>query len=289
MPELPEVETVMRGLAPVMEGHVISRLECRRRDLRYPLPERFAAQVAGRRITALRRRAKYLVAEIDGCDVLLMHLGMSGRFTIAGDTIGTYVHSVGGDPRHDHVVFHIEGGTTVTYNDPRRFGFMLLVPAHDFDSHPLMRGLGVEPLGNGLHADYLAELAQGRRADLKSFLLDQRNVAGLGNIYVSESLHRAGISPLRAASCLSTTVGKPTDRCRRLVPAIRDVLQAAIDAGGSTLRDYKQADGALGYFQHQFLVYDRAGEPCLREGCKGIVRRTIQAGRSTFHCPSCQR
>ena len=183
----------------------------------------------------------------------------------------------------------MEGGATVTYNDPRRFGFMLLIPAAGFDKHPLMRGLGVEPLGNALNAAYLAARAQGRKADLKAFLLDQRIVAGLGNIYASEVLYRAKISPHRAAACLSTVRGQPTGRCDRLIPAIRQVLEAAIEAGGSTLRDYKQADGALGYFQHQFLVYDRAGEPCLRDGCKGIVRRTIQAGRSTFHCPSCQR
>ncbi len=272
-----------------MAGRVITALECRRPDLRFPLPECFAARVAGRRITTLGRRAKYLVAGIEGGDVLLMHLGMSGRFTIAGGELGVYVHSTGGDPKHDHVVFHMEGGATVTYNDPRRFGFMLLIPGATFDEHPLMTGLGVEPLGNGLHADYLAHRATGRKADLKAFLLDQRIVAGLGNIYVSEALHRAGISPHRAAACLSTAKGKPTERCERLIPAIREVLAAAIEAGGSTLRDYKQADGALGYFQHQFLVYDRDGEPCLRDGCKGIVRRTIQAGRSTFHCPSCQR
>lgn len=289
MPELPEVETVRRGLTPVMVGHTIRMLECRRPDLRFPLPVAFAARVAGRRIVRLDRRAKYLIAELDGDEVLLMHLGMSGRFTIGGTSVGDFAHATGGDPMHDHVVFHMESGASVTYNDPRRFGFMLLIPAAAFDAHPLMRGIGVEPLGNQLDPGFLASRARGRKTDLKAFLLDQRVIAGLGNIYVSEALHRAAISPHRAASCLSTARGQPTARCERLVPAIRAVLQAAIEAGGSTLRDYKRTDGALGYFQHQFLVYDRDGEPCLRAGCKGIVRRTIQAGRSTFHCPACQR
>lgn len=289
MPELPEVETVLRGLTPVMAGARIERVEQRRPDLRFPLPDRFAARLAGRQITSLRRRAKYLLADIEGGHVLLMHLGMSGRFTVAGSSVGAYVHATGGDPRHDHVVFHMQRGATVTYNDPRRFGFMLLVPEAGLEEHPLMRGLGVEPLGNGLHAAHLAGLARGRKADLKAFLLDQRVVAGLGNIYVSEALHRAGISPHRPAACLCATTGAPTIRCERLVPAIRTVLEAAIAAGGSSLRDYKQADGGIGYFQHQFFVYGRAGEPCLRAGCKGIVRRTIQGGRSTFACPSCQR
>jgi formamidopyrimidine-DNA glycosylase len=289
MPELPEVETVRRGLVPVMEGVRLERVERRRPDLRFPLPERFAERLGGQYVTALRRRAKYLMAELDGGDVLLMHLGMSGRFTISGVGSGAFVHATGNDPRHDHVVFHMAGGATVTYNDPRRFGFMLLVPRTEVDAHPLLRGIGVEPLGNALDATYLARRAEGRRSDLKAFLLDQRIVAGLGNIYVSEALQRAAISPHRSAACLSRAGGVPTDRCVRLVPAIREVLEAAIGAGGSSLRDFKRTDGALGYFQHQFLVYDRAGEPCLRPGCKGIVRRTIQAGRSTFHCPACQR
>ncbi len=289
MPELPEVETVRRGLEPALAGARIRRVEQRRPDLRFPLPDRFATRLAGRRVVSLGRRAKYLLAGLDSGETLLMHLGMSGRFTVAGVRHGRFVHATGGAAAHDHVVLHLEGGATITYNDPRRFGFMLLVPTALLDAHPLLRGLGVEPLGNALDAAYLAARAAGRRSDLKAFLLDQRIVAGLGNIYVAEALHRAGISPHRAASCLARNGGRPTDRAERLVPAIRAVLTAAIDAGGSTLRDYKQADGALGYFQHQFLVYDRDGEPCLRDGCKGIVRRTIQAGRSTFHCPSCQR
>lgn len=301
MPELPEVETVRRGLEPVMAGQRIVRVEQRRPDLRFPFPERFAERLAGRRIQALARRAKYLLAEIEGDDVLLMHLGMSGRFATAmpsgplpsgpkaARTLGTYVNETANDSRHDHVVFHLESGATVTYNDPRRFGFMLLLPDSERDRHPLLAGLGAEPLGNELDAGYLAARASGRRVDLKALLLDQRVIAGLGNIYVAEALFRARLSPHRAAGCLANMRGAPTERCERLIPAIREVLGAALDAGGSTLRDYRQADGGAGAFQHQFLVYDRAGEPCLRVGCGGIVRRTIQAGRSTFYCPACQR
>ncbi|PPD26014.1 MAG: bifunctional DNA-formamidopyrimidine glycosylase/DNA-(apurinic or apyrimidinic site) lyase [Hyphomicrobium sp.] len=318
MPELPEVETVKRGLEPVLAGRRLVRVEQRRPDLRFPLPERFAERLACRVVTALDRRAKYMLWHLDSGETLIVHLGMSGRFTITphaagsrsvaprtprqgrvpgptsdgipeGQALGQFMYVTGATAAHDHVVFHTEDGATVTYNDPRRFGFMLLVPGTELDTHPLMRGLGIEPLGNGLNAVYLAMRAHGRKADLKAFLLDQRIVAGLGNIYVSEALHRAGISPHRAAGCLAKSEGRPTGRCERLIPAIRDVLIAAIEAGGSSLRDYRHADGALGDFQHQFLVYDRDGEPCQRAGCGGMVRRTIQAGRSTFHCTSCQR
>ena len=294
MPELPEVETVRRGLAPVLTGKRIVRLEQRRPDLRFPLPDRFAERVAGRRIAALTRRAKYLVADFDGGETLVMHLGMSGRFTIAQpdghDRVpGDFTHDTGADPKHDHVVLHTGDGATVTYNDPRRFGFMVMLPTVDFESHPLIRSLGPEPLGNSLNAAYLATRAQGRTADLKAFLMDQRNVAGLGNIYVCEALHWAGLSPKRAAGCLAKKTGAPTERTERLVAAIREVLSAAIDAGGSSLRDYRQADGALGYFQHSFSVYGRETEPCTRPGCRGTVRRIVQSGRSTFLCSGCQR
>ncbi len=327
MPELPEVETVRRGLEPVLSGARVARLEQRRPDLRFPLPERFAARVEGRRIVSLARRAKYLLARLDSGETLVMHLGMTGRFTVGsprcadsptpcgeglgvggiqdrrgsphpqpsptsgegGNRLAAFVHPAGGDATHDHVVLHLEGGASVTYNDARRFGFMLLIPDAELEAHPMFANLGVEPLGNGLNPDYLAFMAAGRRADLKAFLMDQRIVAGLGNIYVCEALHRSGLSPNRAAACLALKSRKPTARAEALVPAIRAVLEAAIAAGGSTLRDYRHADGALGYFQHQFLVYGREGSPCTRPGCKGIVRRTIQAGRSTFHCPVCQR
>lgn len=340
MPELPEVETVRRGLEPAMVGRVFARVETRRPDLRFPLPERMAERLQGRTLEHLGRRSKYLIARVSGGDTLIMHLGMSGRFTItpfevrrtgagarsradrpssgrwrsqnpAGDvrasprlrgegTVGAFAHETGGDPKHDHVVFEMtaaghtgkrgpSAASRIVYNDPRRFGFMVMVPEAEFEAHPLIRDLGPEPLGNALTAQYLAERAAGRKADLKAFLMDQRNIAGLGNIYVAEALFRAGLSPNRAASCLADRRGRPTQRAERLVPAIRQVLEDAIAAGGSTLKDYRAADGALGYFQHQFLVYGRAGEACARPGCRGIVRRSIQGGRSTFHCSACQR
>lgn len=290
MPELPEVETVRRGLEPAFLGGRLIRLEQRRPDLRFPFPEKFSERLTGRRVERLARRAKYLIADIEGGESMIMHLGMSGRFTVAGaGTLGEFVHETGGDPKHDHVVFGFESGATVTYNDPRRFGFMLLTPTGSLASHPLIESLGPEPLGNDFNAEVLALRALGRATDLKAFLMDQRSVAGLGNIYVCEALHRAGLSPKRSARCLARAKGRPSDRAERLVPAIRTVLGEAISAGGSSLRDYRQADGALGYFQHTFSVYGRAGEPCRAPGCRGIVRRIVQAGRSTFYCPVCQR
>lgn len=301
MPELPEVETVRRGLEPVMAGARFERVEQRRPDLRFPFPERFAARLEGRRLLRLERRAKYLLAEIEGGDCLLMHLGMSGRFTITGrpgrsstrrtgrHRLGEFAHETGLGAAHDHVVFHMSSGVVVTYNDPRRFGFMDLFPDASRASHKLLAGLGVEPLGNTLNADYLALKAQGRSTDLKAFLLDQRIIAGLGNIYVCEALHRAGLSPQRRASTLADRRGRPTPRAEPLVREIRQVLDAALTAGGSTLRDYRHADGALGYFQHAFRVYDREGEPCPKAGCRGTIRRFVQSGRSTFACRSCQR
>ena len=299
MPELPEVETVRRGLEPVMVGHRLARVEQRRPDLRFPLPERFAERLAGRRIERLNRRANYLVAEIEGGEALIMHLGMSGRFTIevpvhvngAVNAVrpGDFVHGTGALPAHDHVVFHFDDGARVTYNDPRRFGFMDLVDHADLETCRHFAGMGIEPLSNALNEDYLAARAQGRTTDLKAFLLDQRHIAGLGNIYVCEALYRARLSPRRLAGCLADRKGRPTARCTRLVPEIRAVLAEAIEAGGSTLRDYRAADGALGYFQHAFRVYGREGEPCLAHGCRGMVRRITQAGRSTFFCSQCQR
>jgi formamidopyrimidine-DNA glycosylase len=294
MPELPEVETVRRGLKPVLVGHAIERVEQRRPDLRFPLPHDFAGRMRGRRIERLERRGKYLLAHLDKGEALLMHLGMSGRFTVHAPDgrkgqVGKFAHEVGGDAKHDHVVFHMDRGATVTYNDPRRFGYMLLIPEAELGVHPLMRGLGVEPLGPELTPEYLARRAKGKAVDLKAFLSDQRIVAGLGNIYVCEALFRAGLSPLRAASSLARKDGKPTERARRLESAIRAVLQDAVAAGGSSLRDYRHADGALGTFQHTFSVYGREGEPCKRGSCRDTVRRIVQAGRSTFYCPKCQR
>jgi formamidopyrimidine-DNA glycosylase len=294
MPELPEVENVRRGLERVLEGRVITRVEQRRKDLRFPFPDRFKNRIEGRTIVSLGRRAKYLLAFLDSGDTLVMHLGMSGRFTIAGQSyirrrMGNYEYDTGANPAHDHVVFETDHGATVTYNDPRRFGFMLLMPERQRERHPLFSGLGAEPLGGAFHAAYLAQIAAGRRCDLKALLMDQRVVAGLGNIYVSEALHRARLWPKRLARTLSKRDGAPTEAAERLVAAIRLVLEAAIAAGGSTLRDYRQADGSAGDFQNAFVVYGREGEPCLTPGCGGIVRRSIQAGRSTYFCRSCQK
>lgn len=298
MPELPEVETVRRGLEPELVGRRLAHVEQRRPDLRFPLPERFAERLTGRRITALRRRAKYLMAALDDDEILVMHLGMSGRFTIAPAPVavngaplqpGVFTHDITPAAKHDHIVFHTDHGATVTYNDARRFGFMLLVGAAEFETHPLFAALGPEPLGNALNAPYLAARASGRTTDLKAFLMDQRNIAGLGNIYVCEALFRAGLSPTRIASSLATKTSAPTVRAERLVPAVVSVLNDAIAAGGSSLRDYRQASGELGYFQHTFAVYGREGEPCIKPDCTGTVRRITQAGRSTFYCSSCQR
>lgn len=299
MPELPEVETVRRGLAPVMEGRRILAALARRPDLRWPLPERFAERLTGRTVRRLERRAKYLLADLgpdaEGADeVLVMHLGMSGSFRIepeAGppETPGDFAMPRSRAAVHDHVEFRLEGGFTVVYNDPRRFGAMLLVPRADLDEHPLFRDLGPEPLGPAFDATHLAHTLAGRRTPLKAALLDQTTVAGLGNIYVCEALHRAGLSPERAAATLVSATGRPTAAARRLVETIRLVLEEAIAAGGSTLRDHAQVDGTLGYFQHTFRVYDREGGACLTPGCRGTIARLVQSGRSTFYCAACQR
>lgn len=293
MPELPEVETVRRGLAPVVAGRRIAAVETRRPDLRFPFPERFAERLIGQKIVGLDRRAKYLIAGLSGGEDLVMHLGMTGRFTILengrSDTPGEYANGVGADPAHDHVVLKLSGGARIVYNDPRRFGFMVMMPHAERSQHPLFRGLGVEPLGPELTAEYLASRARGKKANLKSFLMDQRIVAGLGNIYVAEALFRAGLSPNRAARALADRRGAPTERAEQLVPAIREVLEQAIDARGSTLRDYRDANGGSGGFQNSFAVYDRAGRTCPRAGCGGEIRRVVHAGRASFYCPRCQR
>jgi len=293
MPELPEVETVRRGLSPLLEGRRLERVESRRADLRFPLPERFAERLAGRKVERLERRAKYLVARIEGGDNLLMHLGMTGRFSIEkggrSKALAHYVYGDGGDPRHDHVIFHLQGGARVVYNDARRFGYMLLVSDTETDDHPLMKRLGAEPLGNSFSGAYIAERARGKKVNLKSFLMDQRVVAGLGNIYVSEALYRARLSPERAARTLGDARGRPNARAHLLVQAVRAVLEEAIAAGGSTLKDYRQADGQRGAFQERFFVYDREGEGCLSPGCGGRIVRAVHAGRATFYCRRCQK
>ncbi len=289
MPELPEVETVRRGLAPALVGATIARVELRRHDLRFPFPQRFAARLQGRRVLDLRRRAKYLIADLDDAHSLIMHLGMSGSFRIDDDTPGVFQHKRDKSAAHDHVVFHLDHGKRVVYNDPRRFGCMLLIPTHAIDEEERFRGLGVEPLGDALDAAFLAGAFQGRAAPVKALLLDQRLIAGLGNIYVCEALHRAHISPLRATGLLVTASGRPTAALARLPQAIKDVLKDALEAGGSSLRDHRQIDGSLGYFQHSFRVYDREGAACPTPSCKGTIARVVQSGRSTFYCPRCQK
>ena len=286
MPELPEVETVRRGLEPAMVGARISAVEQRRPDLRFPFPERFAERLTGQDVLALERRAKYLLADLSSGEVLVMHLGMSGRFLITRDGTteapGEFHHEPGGERAHDHVVFRLSNGATVTYNYVRRFGFMDLVPRNELPASRHFAGLGLEPLGNELSGEAIGRLFAGRRVPLKAALLDQRLIAGLGNIYVCEALFRAGLHPQAPAGSLSL------EQASRLASVIREVLTEAIGAGGSTLRDYAQADGSLGYFQHAFRVYDRAGEPCATPGCGGTVSRLVQSGRSTFFCPNCQ-
>ncbi len=301
MPELPEVETVRRGLTPVMEGARIDAVELRRPDLRFPFPEGFVQMLVGKRIGALERRAKYLLVRLEDGPVLVMHLGMSGRFRIAGGDdrghaaqagvaiLGRFHHDAGALQAHDHVVFHLDGGHSVHYNDPRRFGFMTLIDAAQMSIHPMFRDLGPEPIGAGISAQDLAARAKARTQPLKSFLMDQRNVAGLGNIYVCEALFRARLSPMRRAACLANGSGGPSVRARRLAAAIPEVLNDAIMAGGSSLRDHRQTDGSMGYFQHSFSVYGRAGEACVTPGCGEKIRRVVQNGRSSFYCPRCQR
>ena len=292
MPELPEVETVRRGLTPAMLGARIDRVELRRADIRFPFPPAFAKRLTGQRIVDLGRRAKYLLFELDGGETLIAHLGMSGSFRLertAASTPGAFHHERSKDPRHDHVVLTLDSGWVVTYNDPRRFGFMDLAPTATLGEHPRMRGLGAEPLAPDFDAARLAQLFAGSRAPLKSALLDQKRIAGLGNIYVCEALFRARLAPSRPASLLADARGAPTRAATAVSEAIRAVLEEAVEAGGSTLRDHRQANGELGYFQHVFKVYDREGLPCLRERCRGIIKRITQSGRSTFFCPKCQR
>ena len=287
MPELPEVETVRGGLAPVLEGHRLARVEARRPDLRFPLPPNFVQFLTGATITRLERRAKYLLARLDREDTLVMHLGMSGRFEIARpdgtSRPGEFHYAPDPDPKHAHIVFETDAGGRVTYYDPRRFGYMALVNTATMHLHPWFAGLGPEPLSDAFDVAHLKAAFAGRKQGPKTLLLDQRIVAGLGNIYVCEALNRARISPFKPAGGISAA------RLAKLVPEIKAVLAEAIAAGGSTLRDFAQTDGALGYFQHRFRTYDREGEPCRNAGCKGVIDRQVQAGRSTFFCPVCQK
>lgn len=285
MPELPEVETVRRGLAPALEGRVIMRARTKRADLRFPFPERFAARLKGRRVEAIRRRAKYLLARLDDGNLWITHLGMTGRFSILGATRqpGDFYYAAPTNPLHTHVVLETDAGVVLEFNDPRRFGYMDLIAESALAHHPWFARMGPEPLGGEFHTPYLKAAFAGKKTSIKAALLDQRVVAGLGNIYVVEALHRAGIAPTAAAGRISAP------RLEKLTQAIRAVLEEAIAAGGSTLSDYAGVDGAQGGFQHRFRVYDQAGAACATPCCKGVIMRAVQAGRSSFWCPKCQR
>lgn len=297
MPELPEVETVKRGLSPYMEGAVVTKLEVRRPNLRFPFPKNFVARVQGQKVVSLSRRAKYLVADLSNGEALIMHLGMSGSFRVEVDVASTRTgdilhHDKSKNEKHDHVVFHVEGKkgrARIIYNDPRRFGFMELIERTKFEDHAYFSKMGVEPVGNALNGDLIAKLFSGKKAPLKSALLDQRLIAGLGNIYVCEALHAAGLLPTRQAGSIVKKNGKPGVYCEPLAQEIRDVIARAIKAGGSSLRDHRQTDGSLGYFQHSFKVYGQEGNNCTNEACNGIIAKIVQSGRSTFYCPKCQK
>jgi formamidopyrimidine-DNA glycosylase len=289
MPELPEVETVRMGLAPVLEGRRFTKVETRRIGLRVPFPRNFAKRLTGKRVKVLRRRAKYLLAELDGGETLVIHLGMSGRMAVYAEggvrKLGQYVYDAApadaGSGKHDHVVFETDAPARIVFTDPRRFGLMTLVSTETLEDDKLFEGLGVEPLSNHFHADYLAAALKGKKTPIKSALLDQRVIAGIGNIYACEALFRARISPKRLAGKVRAV------EISVLADAIKTVLTEAIAAGGSSLRDYRQTDGNLGNFQHRFQVYDREGAPC--PSCRGTIKRIVQAGRSTFYCPKCQK
>ena len=295
MPELPEVETVRRGLEPAMEGARFAKVEIHRGDLRWPLAKDFARRLEGKTVIGLGRRAKYLLADLSSGDVLIMHLGMSGSFHVfqedgvRGKAPGNYYHERAQHAAHDHIVFHMSSGAVVTFNDPRRFGSMKIVARQKLDDEPLLSRLGPEPLGNAFDAAALARACKGKKTTLKAALSDQRVVAGLGNIYVCEALYRARLSPKRIAATIATKSGAPNERAERLVEGIKAVLNEAIRDGGSSLRDHRLTDGELGMFQHHFRVYDREGEKCPTRGCHGTVRRIVQNGRSTFYCPVCQK
>jgi formamidopyrimidine-DNA glycosylase len=283
MPELPEVETVRAGLAPVMEGVKIDAADVNRPDLRWPFPDQMAARLRGQTVLRLRRRSKYILADLSSDETLLIHLGMSGRMLISGHQVGDFYHPHPAPAKHDHVVLHMVGGARITFNDARRFGAMDLMATQDETTHWLIRDLGPEPLGNSFDEAYLIARFANKNTPIKTALLDQRIVSGLGNIYVCEALYRAGIDPRRKAARISAA------RIGALVPIIRTVLEEAIAAGGSSLKDYRQADGELGYFQHGFQVYGRENESCLSADCGAQIQRCVQSGRSTFFCASCQR
>ena len=283
MPELPEVETVLRGLAPVIEGQKITKAAINRPDLRWPFPENMALRLERQSILQLRRRSKYILADLSSKETLLIHLGMSGRILVSGDPLGRYIHQHSAPEKHDHVVLDFSNGTRITFNDPRRFGTLDLFDTSKESTNKFLAHLGPEPLGNHFDPETFVKKIKQRRSPIKQVLLDQRIIAGLGNIYVCETLFRAGISPRKTSDKISLV------RLKTLVPHIKDVLTEAIAAGGSSLRDFKKTDGELGYFQHNFDVYGREGEPCSRPDCLGHIKRLVQSGRSSFYCPTCQK
>ncbi|MDE0751353.1 MAG: bifunctional DNA-formamidopyrimidine glycosylase/DNA-(apurinic or apyrimidinic site) lyase [Planktomarina sp.] len=283
MPELPEVETVRRGIESAMQDQVIISAEVNRPDLRWPFPPNMAKRLSGARVVGLRRRSKYILVDLDSDETLIVHLGMSGRMLVSGIQVGQFHQEHPAPKKHDHVVFHMENGARVTFNDARRFGAMDLASTAAVEQHKLLASLGPEPLGNSFDETYLIGALSGKNSPIKSTLLDQRIIAGLGNIYVCEVLFRAKISPITKASELSKL------RIGKIVPIIREVLEEAILAGGSSLKDYRQTGGELGYFQHNFQVYDQENQLCSSVGCTGVIVRIIQAGRSSYYCPRCQR
>ncbi|WP_169566649.1 bifunctional DNA-formamidopyrimidine glycosylase/DNA-(apurinic or apyrimidinic site) lyase [Sneathiella limimaris] len=276
MPELPEVETVVRGLEQALLNDKFTKITLNRPDLRFPFAPNFASALTGKSIESISRRAKYLLLTLKDGTVLIGHLGMSGSFRIENAQVTAV-------DKHDHIIFETEKGVRVRYHDPRRFGFMLLTTLADMENHPQLKNIGPEPLGNEFSGPILSAALKGRKGPIKTALLDQKVVAGVGNIYACEALYRARISPKRIAG---TITGK---RAERLAEAIKQVLREAILSGGSTLRNYSRTDGELGYFQHQFLVYDQEGSPCPSPGCEKPIQRIVQSGRSTFYCSSCQR
>lgn len=287
MPELPEVETVRRGLEPVLVGQEIVGVEQNRPNLRFAFPDHFARRIEGAQVLRLERRAKYIMARLTTDETLIIHLGMTGRFKIVApssteQTAGLFYYSIK-DNIHDHVVFHLKNGTKIIYNDTRRFGFMDLVATNHLDQSFYLKNLGLEPLSKDLTGDALLALFKGKKTPLKSALLDQRLVAGLGNIYVCEALFRAKLHPLKASGTLDVV------KAQKLAQIIQDVLLEALEAGGSTLRDFAHTDGSLGYFQHRFKVYDREGDTCHKPECGHLITRIVQAGRSTFLCEGCQK
>ncbi|MDE2648710.1 MAG: bifunctional DNA-formamidopyrimidine glycosylase/DNA-(apurinic or apyrimidinic site) lyase [Paracoccaceae bacterium] len=283
MPELPEVETVCSGLRPAMEGNIINKLELRRNDLRWPFPKDIADRTNGKRVIGVRRRAKYILIDLSSDQTIIIHLGMSGRILIDTTNKGIFNYNSNIFEKHDHVIFYMLNGTLITFNDARRFGAMDMAPTETLDEHWLLKRLGPEPLGNGLNAEYLSNRFKNKNTSIKTTLLDQLVVAGLGNIYVCEILFRSGVSPQKNTNKLEMK------EIERLVKFTRSVLIEAIEAGGSSLKDHRQTNGELGYFQHNFLVYGREGEKCVNDNCQTIIKRVIQSGRSTFYCSKCQR